>query len=174
MKPHFLFFIASLLICLNSWSQVRVLQVENRKSGEQIIIPPSTKVVLTTINNRYHGSLILLSDSLIQVDSNVFSLNDVNSLQVVKNNREKTRIGLELLILGSAGVVTGGVVAIAASISNFWGSITDNTIGSTAANPAYGIGIMTLGTAAAVSGIVVLAKRESYSKSKYQFEILSK
>ncbi|MFM8963267.1 MAG: hypothetical protein ACKOGD_05435, partial [Sphingomonadales bacterium] len=80
LKVHFLFFIASLLVCFNSWSQDRVLQVENKETGEKVLIKPNTKVVLTTVNNKYKGNLILLSDSLIKIDDNAFVLADIDGI----------------------------------------------------------------------------------------------
>ena len=167
-----LFLFLTLQLYLNSWSQTFVLQAENRRSGEKVCIPSHTKLELTTINNRYRGELILLSDSLMKIDSNVFLLSDINGIFIP--NKEKTTKGIQLLIIGSVGVVTGGVVSVIAELSNFWGTVTNNAIGSTHASPIIGIGMMAAGSATFVAGIVVLASREGYTQSKHHLSIITK
>jgi len=51
------------------WSQKSALQAENLESGQQILIQPNTEVVLTTINNKYHGYLIIFNDSMVKIGS---------------------------------------------------------------------------------------------------------
>ena len=170
MKPHLLFFIASFLIVLNSWSQERVLQIENKETGEKVMIKPDTKVVLTTVNNKYKGNLILPSDSLIKIDDNVFVLADIDGIYIP--NEENTKKGVRLIVVGSLGVVAGGGIAIVAVLSSFWGTVTNNSIGSANANPIFGIGIMAAGAASFVSGVVILAKREKYTQVKQRFSII--
>ncbi|MBM3917332.1 MAG: hypothetical protein FJ349_06910 [Sphingomonadales bacterium] len=137
IKPHFLFFIATFLIALNSWSQDRVLQVENKETGEKVLIKPDTKVVLTTINNKYKGNLILPSDSLIKIDDNAFVLEDIDGIYIP--NEQNTKKGVSLIVVGSLGVVAGYGIVIVAALSSFWGTVTNNSIGSANANPIYAL-----------------------------------
>ncbi|MFM7644487.1 MAG: hypothetical protein ACKO6J_05550 [Crocinitomicaceae bacterium] len=174
LKVHFLFFIASLLVCFNSWSQDRVLQVENKETGEKVLIKPNTKVVLTTVNNKYKGNLILLSDSLIKIDDNAFVLADIDGIYIYIPNEQNTKKGVSLIVVGSLGFVAGCGITIVAINSFFWGTVTNNSIGSTNANPIYGIGIMAAGAASFVSGVVILAKREKYTQVKQRFSIIGR
>lgn len=172
-RQCFLFLLTSVLVCFNSWSQERVLQIENKETGEKVLIQPNTKVVLTTVNNKYKGNLILPSDSLIKVGNDLFLLVDIISFQT--NNRNLKKKGITLVIFGAGGVGLGCIIYTLTTISNIVNAFSGYFSGTSSNVESYALAKTIIGAGAAtfVTGVVLVFRKQSYPKSAFNYQLVA-
>ena len=169
MKPHFLFFIASLLICLNSWSQVRVLQVENIETGKKINIKPQQKIRLIVSSDTLKGRVTFVSDSTLSIGNRTIALNSISSII----NRQVKK-GMTCVVLGGVGVFSGVVYYLATSLTSAFGSALGSAFGEGPISANYTAPILLIGgsTATFLTGTVLLLRKQVYPNSEFRYQLI--
>ena len=160
-----LLFFASLLICLSSWSQVRVLQVENIETGKKVYIKPQQKIRLIVSSDTLKGRVTFVSDSTLSIGNQTIAMNSISSII----NREVKK-GMTCVVLGSVGVFSGVVYYLATSLTAALGSAFGE--GPISAN--YTAPILLIGGSSAtfVTGTVLLLRKQVYPNTKYSYRIV--
>ena len=171
-KLFVLFLFTSQLFGVTYWSQKSALQAENLESGQQILIQPNTEVVLTTINNKYHGYLIIFNDSMVKIGSDLLFIRDLVSLKTKNLKQRKT--GIKLMVIGASGVGLGCILYSLTTVSNIVNAFQDLLTGSSSGSESYRFAksVIFSGGATFVTGVVLVAKKQSYARDRFAFSIL--
>ena len=160
MKPHFLFFIASLLICLSSWSQERVLQVENIETGKKVYIKPQQQIIVNALDSTYMGRMMVVNDSMLKLDSDTIFVRDLNTLEL-----DRVKEGVGYLLIGIGGFIFGVVRYTLVSLNMIiTGGLDSSLMGPTALIGASSV--------SAIVGLVFLSKKKQIIKETHSFSIV--
>lgn len=166
-RQCFLSLLTSFLIVLNSWSQERVLQIENKETGEKVMIKPNQKIEIITSIDTLKGRFTIVSDSTLSIGNQTIAMNSISSIM----NRE-VKTGMACVVLGSVGVFSGVVYYLATSLTSAIGSALGSAFGEGPISANYTAPILLIGgsTATFVTGIVLLRK-QVYPNNDFRYQL---
>ncbi|MBM3917334.1 MAG: hypothetical protein FJ349_06920 [Sphingomonadales bacterium] len=170
IKPHFLFFIATFLIALNSWSQDRVLQVENKETGKKVMIKPNQKIEIITSVDTLKGRFTFVSDSTLSIGNQTIVIYSISSMA----NRQVKK-GMICVAFGSVGMCTGVLYYLTSSLTSAFGSALGSAFGEGPISANYIAPILMISASAAtfVTGVVLVFRKQSYPKSAFNYQLVA-
>jgi len=141
-----------LFVSLNTFAQLKKLEVTNTQTGKSVLFEESQRVKVTTESRKKYVGLLTIQDiQTIAINGNPVKVENILS---IKNFPRKGRTFKNIVLGTGLGLVAGSAVAAAASNGNaFW--------------------MFTAGTATTITGgLINNGKNKTYIKRKSAFKII--